>query len=440
MSPTHCLNAVISVLCRLETKHDSIQEGLQHQLDAVPVAKRYVVALSGGLDSQVLLHALSQILPQNSICALYIDHGLQAQAKSWSSHCAALCCDLGVDFYSISVNVASAAGQGLEAAARDARYTAFAGFLRHDDLLLLGQHQRDQAETVMLRLLRGAGSLGLSAMPQQRSIGCAHMLRPLLSVSRKAIDAYAVLHKIDAIVDPSNSNQQFDRNYLRLQVMPMLRARWPALDAGLATVATLQRDNQSLLDDLAQIDAIDCDQRPEPWGVSVGLPMLLAMSERRQANLLRHICLSSGVGIAPRARLLDFLAQLKSAGDNASPMQQWSTGAFRRFANRVYILGQIPSPPEPRWYAVASSVDIETCIRWHASALPDSAYRLGFRAQQSSKRLKNRFQELGIAPWLRDHYPLLCQGGKIVAIGPYWLSGQPPIFTIDIEWRAIEQQ
>lgn len=401
---------------------------------------RLVVALSGGLDSQVLLHALSkarsQTVPEQALLALHIDHGLQQQ--SWGETLAQQCSACGIEFRCIDVSVDTASGKGLEAAARSARYAAFEAFLQEGDLLLLAQHQRDQAETLLLRLLRGAGSRGMAAMPDSRALGRAHLFRPLLAVAQSDLEAYAQVQQLPVLNDPSNQDERFDRNFLRLQVMPLLRQRWPALDTTFATVASLQNDADTLHRALAEIDASRCDLRLEPWGTSICATEFAALSEVRRNNCLRGLCFAQGLTPPSRNLLQSFLAQLNAAGDKL-PAVSWQALTLRRWADRLYLQSALPVAPLARRYSLAEAGSGGLgAVTYVVDACADDIY-VTVRGASSSKRLKNRFQTLGIPPWMRDFYPLLYQGDTLLAIGEHYLGGQPPLFTLDIEWRAIEQ-
>ena len=218
-------------------------------------AAHWRIAFSGGLDSTVLLHLLAdlaktELLP--ALSAIHIHHGLQTAADAWPQHCQVVCDALGVPLLIERVKVQP--GASLERAARDARYAVFSAQTLANDVLLTGQHRDDQAETLLFRLLRGAGVRGLSGMPQQRPVGQGTLIRPLLAVTRAELERYAQAHSLSWIEDPSNQHRQFSRNYLRHQVMPALSERWPQAQANMARSAAHLRDAQGLLDELAQMD------------------------------------------------------------------------------------------------------------------------------------------------------------------------------------------
>jgi len=202
---------------------------LLQQLLRYPQPPAYWVAYSGGLDSHVLLHALASLRGRLAagIGAVHVNHGLQADALHWETHCRHVCEGLGVRYVPLRVTAAAAAGESPEAAARAARYTALADWLPERHCLLTAQHQDDQAETLLLQLLRGSGVHGLAAMPDMAVLGAGRHQRPLLAFSRAQLHHYAAAHRLDWIDDPSNTDTAFDRNYLRQQGALAGRSRKP---------------------------------------------------------------------------------------------------------------------------------------------------------------------------------------------------------------------
>ena len=251
-------------------------------------ARTWHIAFSGGLDSTVLLHLLADLAKHHSLPALsaiHIHHGLQAAADAWPQHCQSVCDTLGVPLLIERVSVQP--GASLERAARDARYAVFSALTQADDVLLTGQHRDDQAETLLFRLLRGAGVRGLGAMPQQRPVGQGTLIRPLLDVARTELERYAKAHQLRWIEDPSNQDRQFSRNYLRHQVMPRLTGRWPQAQASMARSATHLREAQGLLDELAQMDLAQASTAHDFQWLrlpSLELAPLTAVSAGRQRN------------------------------------------------------------------------------------------------------------------------------------------------------------
>ncbi len=222
------------------------------------------VAYSGGMDSHVLLHSLAGLRDRLKLAplnAIHINHGLSEQAGNWAHHCQSICEQLAIPLQIINVDAQPVSGQSPEEAAREARYSALAGALPDNSCLLTAHHRRDQAETLMLQLLRGGGVQGTAAMPPWCEFAQGILLRPLLDCSHEQLLVYAAAHQLDWVDDDSNTDTRFDRNYLRHQVMPDLRQRWPAVDAILARVARRHAETSELLNDLAATDLITVQAR-----------------------------------------------------------------------------------------------------------------------------------------------------------------------------------
>jgi tRNA(Ile)-lysidine synthase len=208
---------------------------LLKKLHSLTRANKYLVAYSGGLDSHVLLHLMSQLSDSEiSIRAMYINHGLQKEARDWEIHCHKVCDELCIPFNSKALQIQTSTGVSLEEEARKKRYSALNTSLQKDEVLLTAHHQNDQAETLLLQLFRGAGVQGLAAMPAIREFGSKENLRlharPILNQTRQFLEAYAKENQLDFIEDPSNFDESFDRNFLRNIIMPQLRQRWPGID------------------------------------------------------------------------------------------------------------------------------------------------------------------------------------------------------------------
>ena len=270
-------------------------------------AKHCYVAYSGGLDSHVLLHSLVQLLGSESITAIHINHQLSKNAASWEQHCQRQCQQLGIKLISETV-VVSASGQGLEQAAREARYEVFEQLLQQGDLLLMAHHADDQAETVLYRLLRGSGVRGLSGMPEQRALGDGSLLRPLLSCRRSELEDYARRERLCWVDDESNFAIDFDRNFLRHQVVPALASRWQDYAERISHSASLCGEADSLLDAVAASDLEGLVEKKERRGWSIALPEFLDLSPARRASLLRFWVGDKGLSL-PGHRILETRAR-----------------------------------------------------------------------------------------------------------------------------------
>ena len=291
---------------------DPLQPYLEH--------RRWLLGLSGGVDSVVLLHLLcalrqEQALP--SLLAVHVNHHLNDSANAWSKHCQRLCKKLEVEFQVVDAEVVPA-GRGLEAAARDARYQIFEELIRADEVLLLAHHLDDQVETFFLRLLRGAGTQGLSGMPARRDLAQGELFRPLLGFPREALHGYAKARKLRWVEDDSNADTRFDRNYLRQQVLPLLEHRWPGYRKSVLRGVDAIREAET------QLRAQQADRLPAAMGQDFGeatlrLSALEDLNVEDAACLLRSWLQRLELPNPGRDQLREFLQQLREAGPRARP-------------------------------------------------------------------------------------------------------------------------
>ncbi len=417
---------------------------LAHRLDA----PRWHLGFSGGLDSTVLLHLLVSLRKQRALpmlTAVHVQHGLQPAAQAWPAHCQAMCQAWQIPLQVVSVQVNRVGN--LEAAARAARYGAFQTIVHPDELLLTAQHADDQAETLLFRLLRGAGVKGLAGMPSERVFGSGWLVRPLLEVRRQELVDYANAAGLRWIEDPSNSDLSFSRNYLRQQVMPALQARWPQMQANFCRAAEHMQDSQQLLDELAQLDLQTvCDAPQFAW---LGLPELNLMALRgltasRQRNLLRYWL--ADFTQAPDTRHWLGWEQLRDAASDAEPRWQLAQGELRRAGQRLYFLpaGWVQSfQPQVLSWSRSERLDLpgNGWVRLMSGA---QTARLSIRYRQGGERLyipkrgqrdlKRLLNEVGIPAFVRNRLPLLYVNDQLVAVANifhysvqgYALSWEPP--------------
>lgn len=393
-------------------------------------APAWRVALSGGLDSTVLLHLLAQLArhePLPPVSAIHVHHGLQSAADAWPEHCQRLCNSLGVPLRVECVRVDERAS--IERAARDARYAAFAASLGAGECLLTGQHRDDQAETVLFRLFRGAGVRGLAGMPMERPLGAGRLLRPLLDCSRVELESYARAHGLEWVEDPSNACDDLDRNYLRNRVLPAVTRRWPAAVDSIVRSAGHLAESEQLLAELAGLDLARADERYEYSGLplpSLELDALASLGEPRQRNALRH-------WLARHARLPDAVHwagwhALRDARVDAEPVWRLADGELRRAEGRLWWLSNDWlgfSPAAQDWIDTAMPLHLagNGVLRFEGTA-PDAPLRVGYRqggevmsiSGRGRRDLKRLLNEAGVPAFLRARLPLLWRGSELLAI------------------------
>jgi len=418
--------------------HSAIEAALTGHLAADAAL---CVAFSGGLDSSVLLHALRSQAAGRAIRAVHIDHGLHPDSASWSSTCESICAALGIAFKALRVEVDLDSGKGLEAAARAARYAAFAGELRPGEVLLTAHHQRDQLETMLLQLFRGAGVHGLAAMPVYAARDI-RLLRPLLGVSAAAIAAYGEEAGLAWIDDPSNNELGLDRNYLRHEVLPLLTGRWSAVERSVERSARLCAEAAELIDELAAVDL-----RGMLDGNRLNLAALTRLTGPRQRNALRAALRRCGLGVPSEKQLLGALAVLTAARPDAQPEAAWPGVRIRRYRDALWLFsedldpGVLPANDAVYSWELGSVLDLGA-VRGKLVAAPATGsgiaarhcrnglsvrFRRGGEKLRTSRngatrQLKNLLQESGIVPWMRSHIPLIYAGEDLVAVANIWVN------------------
>ncbi|MDR3056404.1 MAG: tRNA lysidine(34) synthetase TilS [Zoogloeaceae bacterium] len=385
------------------------------------------VGLSGGRDSVVLLHLARQLLPER-VRALHVHHGLSPHADAWAAFCEQLCREWDIPCTLKKVEVPRHDGQGVEAAARHARYQAFRESAA--EYLALAHHRRDQAETLLFNLCRGAGVVGAAAMPPQRQIGNPTLLRPLLDVGADAIAAYATAEQLRWVEDESNADPRYSRNFLRHQILPELKTRFPAAETTLARAASHFAEAQELLDDLAAQDdkAIAGQLAPH-------LPPLLALSPARQANWLRYWLKQQNWHTPETAALREALRQLATLTEK--PDRHFTLklpeGELRLWQNRLYCVPHIAPLTQRAWDGKTPCkwadgwLTLEPCPGAGLSAVLVAGKTFTLRPRQGGEQivpqanrphrpLKKLLQENRIPPWQRERLPLIFVDDELVAV------------------------
>jgi tRNA(Ile)-lysidine synthase len=432
-------------------------ERLAAILRDLPGVERFWLAYSGGCDSHALLHAAAQlrrdgILPP--VHAVHVDHGLQAASSEWARHCAAVCAELEIPLTLLRIDARAAAGESPEAAARLGRYRAIAGLMAAGDCLLTAHHQDDQAETLLLQLLRGGGPHGLAAMPEVSVFAAGRHARPLLSFSREELHRYAQCHGLQWIEDPSNTDSSFDRNYLRNRVMPVLRERWPAAARVLTRTAVHQAEAARLMDALAEQDLQRCAADDRNLSISA----LSALDAARQRNVLRYWLKGLGFKLPDAVRLDQVQRELLHAAPDRTPEVTWEGVAVRRYRDQIYAMTPqavidgaavlswdltqpLPLPDGGSLVAVAvqgRGVKRALCREQGVTV----RYRHGGETCRIAERgvtrpLKKLLQESGVPSWERERIPLIYVGERLAAVADLWICA-PCHATADEEGLAFE--
>jgi tRNA(Ile)-lysidine synthase len=398
------------------------------------------IALSGGVDSCVLLHSLAALNLPVALHALHINHQISPNANQWQAHCADLCAQLNIACTAVKVDVKNT-GKGIEDAAREARYAVFEQHIKEGDYLLTAHHSDDQAETLLLRLMRGTGPRGLAAMAQQRSLGQGTLCRPLLNFSRAELEEYARTEGLSCVNDESNADDHYDRNYLRKQVMPLLRERWPAFAGKWQQTAELCAANESLVEELAAQDLMLADFKPALVGTSISLAYAESLSVVRRHNLIRTWLRGQGLSAPEQQHLQQIEQQIVAGRQDAETQVNWGDVSLRVYRQRIYALplADLPSVPDST-LAFAPIVilpnDFQLLFELVESAnrplLNSSLPNLHVRFRQGGERcrpvgrahsqtLKRLLQDYGVEPWLRESLPLVYSNDDLVAVADLWV-------------------
>lgn len=416
-----------------------------------------LLGLSGGVDSVVLLHLLQYLSRRCSwrLRALHVHHGINPQADVWAVFCADLCALYGIPLQVEHVDIAPLRSLGIEAAARKLRHAALAQ--QQVDFVVLAHHLDDQAETLLLQLLRGAGVRGASAMPViKHRAGAPTLLRPLLNVPRSVLLEYAQQHNLQWVEDESNADDTYPRNFLRHRILPLLEQRFPAYRKTLLRSAQHFAEATELLDQLAQQDADDAISNN-----CLDIKQLRMLSIVRGKNLLRYFLTMQGATIPDSTRLQEMLRQLCNARQDARVCIDWQGWQMRRYRDHAYTMPVLPPP-------------VEFTVMWHGETeilLPPPHGVLHFKttigqgisvaklqlgiakirsrrggenirvdAARPQRDLKNLLQEHEMLPWQRDLLPLLFCDTDLVCVPGIAIANayraQPNEAGVVAIWRA----
>ncbi|WP_374603312.1 tRNA lysidine(34) synthetase TilS [Arenimonas sp.] len=404
------------------------------RLPAVPHEGPVLVAFSGGMDSSVLLHlaAGDPRVRDRGLRAVHVDHGLHPQSAAWAHACTQACSALGVPIEVRHVTVVEQ-GEGLEAAARAARHAAFAEVLAPGELLATAHHRDDQAETVLLRLLRGAGD-GLAAMRPLRPFAAGWLWRPLLDLPRETLHAWAREQALHWLEDPSNASDRHDRNFLRHHVLPRLAGRWPQAGQSLARSARLLAEQADLLagEDsrrLARLQGLDPS--------TLSLPALLQQSPAWRARLLRAWTTGLGLPPLPGDAPARIEAELLASRPDAEARFAWSGAVMHRWRDLLHAgpeTAPLPEDFDASWSGteplrlptgdvlrLEPALAFDPPLRVHAR---QGGERIRLPGRDHHTTLKHALQDLGVPPWERRRLPLLSHpDGRLLAAGDLLLAG-----------------
>ncbi|WP_145586419.1 tRNA lysidine(34) synthetase TilS [Yersinia kristensenii] len=426
--------------------------------------RHVLVGFSGGLDSSVLLHLLvclrDKLIPDLMIRAIHIHHGLNPLADSWVRHCQQQCEQWNIPLEVVRVNI-DARHTGIEAAARTARYQAFTSHLADNEVLVTAQHLDDQCETFLLALKRGSGPAGLSAMAAKMHFAHSQLWRPLLAFSREILENYARTQQLQWIEDDSNQDDRFDRNFLRLRVLPLLTQRWPHFAQAAARSASLCAEQEQLLDELLA----DNLQQLQNADGALSIEGLLLASEVKRAAILRRWLAGGGALMPSQSQLQRLWLEVAMARQDAEPQLILGTHQVRRFRQYLYLLSPLAEIriPHLSWAKVQVAPDGMAAMpaplvlpanlgvlsfatkAGQAVKVPaigeEISIRFGLQGdikivgRHHSRQGKKIWQELGIPPWQRERIPLLYFGEQLIAAVGVFITQAGQVNEGDPSWH-----
>lgn len=413
----------------------------------------YVLGYSGGLDSSVLLHAMAKFSEGNTnfqFKCVHINHGLQKEADAWQKHCKETASKLGVEFQSFQLNESCPRGESLEAWARAQRYSIFQSLLDANTALITAHHQDDQVETFFLNLFRGSGVAGLSSMPTVKILGQGLHVRPLLALTRADLEQYAQKNDLTWIEDPSNKNEDFDRNYLRNKLLPSLQGRWQGLYKIISATSRRMQDTQKLLQEMAEQDLKQCLNSKG----ALSLILFKQLSLVRQKNLLLHWPKKNYLDIPGQRHVEQCLSNLCLDNESMSGCVSWGNTELRRYRDYLYLMSKQKEEKNDffQWNIYESkklpsgklSATIKIGKGLKKELFSNETCEIRFRQGGESiycenngthVDVKNLFQEFGVLPWYRNAIPLIYLNDELAHIPGIMTNTK---FIVDKENEGVD--
>ncbi|MDA9557224.1 tRNA lysidine(34) synthetase TilS [Vibrio sp.] len=406
---------------------------------------KIVLALSGGIDSSVLLHLLARYQHENNVTciAVHIHHGLSPNADTWANLCRQWCQEYRIEYFEERVNLDIGRAQSIEAQAREARYAALANYIQPNDVLLTGQHLDDQSETFMLALKRGSGPKGLSSMASTMPFYQGTLIRPLLAIKRLDIETYAQHQQLNWVEDESNQDTRFDRNFLRHDVLPILSQRWPHISHSIARSAELCAEQEALLDELisSQYKSIGTLDNKHSAFDTLSIEKLEVLSPLLRRSLLRKWFERNLLSMPSRQQLQILWDEVALARQDATPSLRIGSIDARRFNGELYLVqpivdlsnfkstitvGQVCTLPETLGQVMINhtststrmGMDIDKLKKGHDLWVHFNSEGLYAHPAERDKgrKVKKLFQEYKVPTWERRQIPILMCRDKVVAI------------------------
>lgn len=413
-----------------------------------------IVAYSGGIDSHVLLHILSERTADYSLQAWHVNHGLSQHAAKWAQHCQEICQERSISYRKFEVNIPQQTGESLEALAREARYQALGAHLPKEAVLLTAHNENDQAETLLLQMMRGTGLSGLCGIAAQYPFEQGMLVRPLLGCSRQEIEHYAKFHCLNHIEDDSNTDLRFMRNRIRHCIMAQLQEIHPGFTKNMARTATVCAQTQAVLNTYLAQDLAMVSISPK----IIDLEKLAQFDANKIQALLRFWLQTQKCQMPSQRKLAQIQQQMLFAQQDKHPQVQWGRHLLRRYNGHLYLNSIQTKPADCASVAtewdLSKPLKLPNQVTWHAKKVKGKGIdsqklhraalavcfrvpgqRLPIWGENNRRQVKHLFQTLKIPPWERSEVPLFLHEGQLVAIGSYWVAqGIQPKETDGCGW------
>jgi tRNA(Ile)-lysidine synthase len=424
-----------------------------------PDSNRFVIALSGGLDSRVLLHLMGRFIrdnPQYQCDAVHVHHGLSGNADKWAQQCQQWAFEEKITYCHIEhVTLALGNRISVEQQAREQRYLALSKHIQQGDCLLTAQHADDQLETFLLALKRGSGPAGLASMPESTTFGIGYHLRPLLQVTRQSITDYGIAHQLEWVEDESNQDQRYDRNFLRHQITPLLHQRWPGIRKAVSRSAVLCGEQEALLNELL------ASHLSKALHVDQSLKIVELGSERIGKQLIRQWLSLFTVLMPSQAQLQQIWHSVVWAQDDANPQVCCGSHQIRRYKQRLYVvkqwadisrfqqeckLNQPCSLPEELGTLVITTVKVSGTLRL---PLKNETVSVRFEPEGieakpqgriGKRKLKKLFQEYEVPSWNRRRTPLVFYNDRLAAVAGLFVTEDFVGEDCDLDWQCNSRE
>jgi len=397
------------------------------------IDKTYYIGFSGGLDSHALLHLCHKL--SLNCRAIYVNHGLSENADSWALHCSKICENLKIPFVEKKVLLKNLECKSIEAEARKKRYQAFAEILDENSILLTAHHEDDQAETLMLQLVRGAGPKGLAAMPEKKLFAKGLHLRPFLNFKKNQIKEYAEQNDLHWIEDESNLNLDFSRNFLRQKVFPLLKTKWPNVESAMARSAENCASTQNVIESYIEKDFNTCFNKENN---TIAISKSIDFAKPIQVEILRYWLSKLNITLPSKVKMQNIQNSFLFTANDKEPHIVFGDYELRRYKDELYAMQVLSNHDASQTFVwdFKESLNIKNIGKLvinkaKSHGLKQDLTKVTIKFRQGGERiklsgrnmhhdLKNLLQKWGVPPWERSRIPLIYCQEKLIGVVGYF--------------------